>query len=133
MLFRSSRPLAVITGKGLELLPPDVRRTVDNPEYQSLLVSDPARLIPEVKQPLLIVQGELDTQVPPHHAEKLGAMANARKDAPKTEVVVVPGINHLLVPAKTGEVAEYPTLTDRTISPEITKKIADWLKAVPVK
>jgi hypothetical protein len=39
--------------------------------------------------------------------------------APKTEVVVLPGINHLLVPAKDGDLAEYGSLTDRTISPEI--------------
>ena len=32
---------AVITGKGLELLPPEVRRTVDNAEFQSLLDERP--------------------------------------------------------------------------------------------
>ena len=48
---------AVITGKGLEQLPPDVRRTVDNAEFQSLLTSDPAKLVASVRQPLLIVQG----------------------------------------------------------------------------
>src|SRR6185369_12071451 len=36
---------AAITGKGLELLPPNVRRSVDNGEYQGILMSDPARLV----------------------------------------------------------------------------------------
>ena len=58
---------AVITGKGLELLPPAVRRTVDNPEFQGILMSDPAKLVPSVRQPLLIVQGGLDTQVEPQN------------------------------------------------------------------
>ena len=71
--------------------------------------------------------------MPPHHAEKLGALANARKKALKTEVVVVPGINHLLVPAKTGDVSEYTALPNRTISPEVATKIAAWLKSLPVK
>ena len=71
--------------------------------------------------------------MPPHHAEKLGAMANARKNAPKTDVVVLPGINHLLVPAKTGDVSEYGSLTDRTVSPDVAAKVAAWLKALPVK
>ena len=47
--------------------------------------------------------------------------------------VVLSGINHLLVPAKTGDVSEYGTLPDRTISPEVATKIAAWLKALPTK
>jgi hypothetical protein len=47
--------------------------------------------------------------------------------------VVLPGINHLLVPAKTGEVSEYGTLADRTVEPEVAAKIAAWLKSLPVK
>src|SRR4030095_10938385 len=62
---------AVISGKGLELLPPDVRRSVDNAEFQSLLVSDPTKLVAAVRQPLLIVQGELDTQGEPVNADRL--------------------------------------------------------------
>jgi pimeloyl-ACP methyl ester carboxylesterase len=120
---------AVLSGKGLDDIPAELRRQVESPWFASFLSFDPAPLVAKLDQPILVIQGALDTQVPPHHAEKLGAMANARKNAPKTEVVIVPGINHLLVPARTGEVSEYPTLTDRTISPEITTKIADWLKA----
>jgi len=50
-----------------------------------------------------------------------------------TDVVVLPGINHLLVPAKTGDVSEYGALPDRTISPDVATKIAAWLKALPAK
>src|SRR5262249_17420160 len=34
---------AVLTGKGLDQLPPDVRRSVDNAEFQSMLASDPVK------------------------------------------------------------------------------------------
>jgi fermentation-respiration switch protein FrsA (DUF1100 family) len=124
---------AVLTGKGWEDVPADVRKQAEVPWFASFLAFDPAPLISKLDQPILVIQGALDVQVPPHHAEKLGALANARKKAPKTDVIVVPGINHLLVPAKTGDLAEYGSLTDRTISPEIAAKIATWLKAIPAK
>ena len=119
---------AVISGKGLELLPPDVRRSVDNAEFQSLLVSDPAKLVASVRQPLLIVQGELDAQVEPMNADRLETLARARKNAPPPEVVKVAGVNHLLVPATTGEVDEYGMLKDKQVSRQVTDAIVTWLK-----
>jgi pimeloyl-ACP methyl ester carboxylesterase len=119
---------AVITGKGLDLLPPDVRRAVDNAEFQSLLTTDPAKIVPGVRQPILIVQGERDTQVEPQNADRLEALARARKHAAAVDVVKVPGINHLLVPATTGDVDEYNTLTDKHVSPAVSQAIATWLQ-----
>jgi pimeloyl-ACP methyl ester carboxylesterase len=119
---------AVITGKGLEQLPPDVRRSVDNVYFQSLLTADPSKLVPPVRQPLLIVQGELDTQVEPANADRLETLAKTRKNAPQTEVVKVPGVNHLLVPATTGEVDEYAALKDKQVSRQVTDAIVTWLK-----
>jgi pimeloyl-ACP methyl ester carboxylesterase len=118
---------AVITGKGLELLPPTVRRSVDNGEYQSLLVTDPAKVMSNVRQPLLIVQGGLDTQVEPGNADVLDALARKRKNAPAVEVVKVPGVNHLLVPATSGEVSEYGDIKDKTVSSAVTEAIVTWL------
>ena len=83
----------------------------------------------ETRQPVLIVQGELDTQVQPYHADKLAEFARARKGTKAAvEVVKVPGVNHLLVPAKTGEVEEYGSLGTASVSPEVTNAIAAWLK-----
>jgi fermentation-respiration switch protein FrsA (DUF1100 family) len=83
-----------------------------------------------VKQRLLILHGERDSEVPPHHANRLGDLARARKkDAGPAEVVHVPGVNHLLVPAQTGDTQEYALLADRTVSPEIAAAIVRWLKA----
>ena len=118
---------AVITGKGLDLLPPPVRRTVDNPEFQGILISDPAKLVPPVRQPLLIVQGGLDTQVEPQNADLLERLARTRKNAPGVELVKVPGINHLLVPATTGEVGEYGDLKDKHVSEAVTGALVSWL------
>jgi dipeptidyl aminopeptidase/acylaminoacyl peptidase len=84
--------------------------------------------MPKIKQPILVVQGDLDVQVPPHHADKLGELARQRKKAGAVEVVHLPGVNHLFVKAKTGEVHEYPDLPDKRIVPDLATTIADWLK-----
>lgn len=119
---------AVVTGKGWEELPAELRKQAETPWFRSLLVFDPADQMTRFKQPILIVQGDLDVQVPPHHADRLADLARARKKAGGVEVVHLPGVNHLLVPAKTGEVQEYSQLEDKRISAEVPQIIADWLK-----
>ena len=56
---------AVIAQTGWEGVPPEVRRQADTAWFRSLLQFDPAKVMPDVKQPILIVQGDLDTQVAP--------------------------------------------------------------------
>jgi pimeloyl-ACP methyl ester carboxylesterase len=119
---------AVLTGTGWEGIPPELRKQADVPWFRSLLAYDPARVLQKVKQPLLIIQGDLDTQVPKDQADKLADIARGRKKSKPPEVVHIPGVNHLLVPAKTGEVSEYPSLTDKTISPKVAASITDWIK-----
>ncbi len=119
---------AVLTGTGWDQLPPGLRKQVDNPEFQSILQNDPAKIMPDVRQPVLILQGELDTQVEPSNADRLETLARKRKNSPPVEVVKVPGVNHLLVPATTGEVDEYGKLTDKHVSPLVTDALAAWLK-----
>jgi pimeloyl-ACP methyl ester carboxylesterase len=119
---------AVVTGNGWEELPAELRKQAETPWFRSLLVFDPADQMTRFKQPILIVQGDLDVQVPPHHADRLADLARARKKAGGVEVVHLPGVNHLLVPAKTGEVQEYSQLEDKRISAEVPQIIADWLK-----
>jgi hypothetical protein len=122
---------AVVTGVGWESIPAELRRQADTPLFQSMLIFDPAKAVPRVRQPILILQGDLDTQVPPAEADKLAELARARK-APagqEVELVHVPGLNHLLVPAQTGEVDEYATLTDKTVSKELLSRLTSWLSA----
>ena len=119
---------AVIAGTGWEGIPPELQRQADTPWFRSLLMFDPAEIMRRIKQPILIVQGDLDSQVPAHHAEKLAALAKARKDSPVVEVVLVPGVNHLFVPAKTGEVQEYQQLTGQQVSPAVATAIVEWLR-----
>jgi fermentation-respiration switch protein FrsA (DUF1100 family) len=122
---------AAVAEKGWDALPAEVRGLVDTPWYRSLLLFDPARTMKDVKQPILILQGALDTQVPPHHAEKLAALARGRKKAAPVELEILPALNHLFVPARSGEVSEYGSLEAKEISADVARIIADWLAALP--
>lgn len=118
---------AVLTGRGWEGIPPDMRKQADTPWFQSLLAFDPAKVIDDVRQPLLFVHGELDAEVPVSHVDRLAELARSEGRSRSIAVVTVRGVNHLLVPAVTGDVTEYLTLPDRSVSPEVTKAVTDWL------
>jgi pimeloyl-ACP methyl ester carboxylesterase len=123
---------AVLTGQGWEGVDEKVRKQADTPWFRSFLLWDPAPVMKRVDQPLLVMHGELDKQVPIQNAELLNGLASQRKKGTAT-LVLVPGINHLLVPAKTGEVAEYGTLVDARVSPEVSRHIVEWLQQLPAR
>jgi len=118
---------AVLTGKGWDTVPPQVRKEADTPWFQSLLTFDPAKVLDDVRQPMLFVHGALDRQVPVEHVERLSGIAQKESKSKSVEVVVVRGVNHLLVPAITGETSEYGTLPDRSVSKDVSKAVTDWL------
>ena len=53
---------AVVTEKGWEGIPPELRAQADSTWFRSLLLFDPAKVVPRVKQPILIIQGDLDSR-----------------------------------------------------------------------
>jgi pimeloyl-ACP methyl ester carboxylesterase len=118
---------AVLTGKGWEDVRDDVRKGADTPWFQSLLAFDPAKVLEDVRQPLLLVHGQLDREIPVAHSERLSALADKNSDSKSIEAVVVVGVNHLLVPAVTGEKSEYGTLPDRHVSKNVTMAVTNWL------
>ena len=119
---------AVLSGVGWEGVPPEYRKAADTQWFRSFLQYDPAAVMKKVRQPVLIIQGALDKQVLPHHADRLAELARARDRDAAVEVVHLPGVNHLLVPATTGEVSEYGTLAGQKVVPEVAAKIAEFLR-----
>jgi pimeloyl-ACP methyl ester carboxylesterase len=101
---------AVISGTGWQGVPDLMRRQADTPWFKSVLIYDPAQILPKVKQPILIVHGDLDPSVPATEADRLAELARARKKAPPTEVVHIPDADHKLA------------------SPKVATGIADWIK-----
>ena len=117
---------AVMTGKGWESIPANERRDADTPWFHSYLTFDPAKTVSDLKQPILIVHGALDKEIPPTHADRLTDLAR-KSDSKSVEVVVVRGVNHLLIPAFTGDLGEYPSLTDRNVSKDVSGAVGAWL------
>jgi pimeloyl-ACP methyl ester carboxylesterase len=117
---------AVVSGKGWELIPQEERKAADTPWFQSLLTFDPGKVLKDVKQPVFFMHGALDKQVPPSNADRLAEMAT-KGDSASVDVVVVRGVNHLLIPAFTGEVTEYSSLTDRNVSKDVSGALTAWL------
>ena len=119
---------AVLSGTGWEGLSPALRRQADVPWFQSFLAFDPVKTLQGVEQPILVVHGLLDTQVLPDNADRLEALTRARKKGGAADVVKVPGVNHLLLQATTGEVDEYADLTGTPVSDAVTAGIVSWLQ-----
>jgi pimeloyl-ACP methyl ester carboxylesterase len=115
---------AVMFGTSWEGVALAVRRQAETPWFASLLRYDPARVMPKVEQPVLIVHGTLDGQVPAQHAERLAEMARARKKGRRTDSVVRPGLDHLFLPAAKGEAQEPGT---RVIDPAFPAAVTAWL------
>ena len=112
----------------LDDLDPAARKVADTPWFYSFLTFNAEKAMEDTRQPVVIVQGELDTQVQPYHADKLAEFARARKTKTEVAVVKVPGVNHLLVPAKTGDVTEYASLGgDAKVSDRVTGAIATFM------
>ena len=97
-----------------------------SPWVRYFLGYDPLPTIRKVRQPILILQGELDQQVTADQADML---AKAAREAGNRDVTarVFPGLNHLFLPAKTGAVTEYSSLSTNSIPDEVMKQLTDWL------
>jgi pimeloyl-ACP methyl ester carboxylesterase len=123
---------ATIKGDGWTGVPDEVRRQADTPYFKSWLLFDPASVIKRLDQPMLIVQGERDKEFPVANADRLETLSKARTKLPAaaTSKVVVPGINHRLVPATTGEISEYDSLKNQTVAPQVTDTVINWVRGV---
>lgn len=116
---------ATVTGKGWEKVPSEVRRQADTPWFRSWLLFDPAVTLKEVEQPVLIVQGALDTQAVVADADRLDALARdrERRSAAQTKKVIVDGVDHAFAaPAAAGSPA--------VMSADVGRTIAEWIRSV---
>jgi fermentation-respiration switch protein FrsA (DUF1100 family) len=122
-----------VLGKGTwEDIPEPLKRQADTAWFHSFLAFTPANVMSKVKQPLLILQGDIDRQVPTHHADRLAELARARKKVPAeaVQVVKLDGVNHLLVRGKTGDLEEYASLARKGLDPRVAVATTEWLARV---
>ena len=124
------RILDAVVGDGSwEGVPADLRRQAETPWFRSFLNFEPSEIVRRVRQPLLLLHGEFDQQVPPYHADRLEEMARGRRHRQASvEVMKLAGINHLLVPATTDSLDEYAGLTDAQVAPQVVEVLTDWIR-----
>ena len=93
---------------------------------KTFLTYDPLPTIRKVKQPILILQGGLDRQVTPDQADIL---AKAALEAGNKDVTVrmFPTLNHLFLPATTGDADEYDSLETHVLGNDFLSALSDWL------
>jgi hypothetical protein len=88
---------------------------------------DPLPVARRLRQPVLILQGELDRQVTVGQADTLAAAIRAAGNRDVT-VRTYPRLNHLFLPTDgDGSPADYPALPQRTLPPDLLDTIAHWL------
>ena len=101
-------------------------KQLTSPEIISILQFDPATLYPNIKCPVLALNGEKDLQIIAH--ENVDAIMKGLQQAgnKKIQSKIYPELNHLFQTAETGLPMEYQQI-EETISPQVLKDIASWL------
>jgi pimeloyl-ACP methyl ester carboxylesterase len=98
------------------------------PWMRYFLRFDPRPVLAALEVPVLALFGEVDLQVPAV-SNAAAVDASLTGDHPATEVVIVPGVNHLFQHSETGKVTEYAHLTE-TMAPEVLERISAWILLV---
>ena len=96
-------------------------RQMSSAWYRYFTAYDPAADIRALTVPMLAIYAERDRNVP---AEQNAPHLRTLK--PDAEVVVLPGLNHLMQHAETGLPNEYATITE-TLAPEAIATVTDWI------
>ncbi|MEZ6243975.1 MAG: alpha/beta fold hydrolase [Phycisphaerales bacterium] len=98
----------------------------DNKWGRELVTLDARDYLSKMTQPVLALNGSLDTQVLPEL--NLGAVREALAKAGNTDVTAIelPGLNHLFQHASNGSMGEYAEIKE-TFDPEALKMIGDWV------
>ena len=94
--------------------------------FKSLFQHDPAPLLRRIEVPLLALYGSLDLQVPP--TPNLAALER-HFIGPRRRLLtaeLLPGINHMLQPARTGSMDEYRRI-EQTIAERVFAVLDAWL------
>jgi len=117
---------SVISASGLNVRPEIVQslkmtQRARTPWFDAFLSLNPRDYIRKVKCPVLAVNGDKDTQVSPDNLEVI------RQLAPKARTMLMPGLNHMLQHAVTGEITEYNEIRE-TISPDVLDAILRFIE-----
>jgi pimeloyl-ACP methyl ester carboxylesterase len=94
------------------------------PWFRYFLGYDPARVLAQIRVPVLAIGGSLDLQVP--SGENLSAIASALAGNADVTVEELPGLNHFFQPALRGAASEYEEIAE-SFSPVAMERITRWI------
>lgn len=97
-----------------------------DPWLQRWFALDPRTVAAGVRQPVLLVHGDTDRQVPPMHADELAAVLR-RAGAHPVEVQHLGDTDHLLLPDHDGDPQGYVRLADRRLRAEVITATTHFL------
>ena len=117
--------------KALGEIDPALKPTVDaqiaqtaTPWFHWFLSYDPGPALRGLKQPVLVLNGSLDVQVPAD--QNIPVMTKLLDGNHDHKILTLQGLNHLFQHAKTGSPQEYSSI-EETISPEVLSVMAEWI------
>ncbi len=78
--------------------------------------------------PILVINGSEDIQVPPIKSQEgfRNGFSNQSKSLNRSEIILIPGLNHLMQTCKSCNIIEYGDL-EETFSPIVLKAMVDWI------
>lgn len=97
-----------------------------SPWFHAFLRHEPGPALQSLRQPILVLNGERDLQVPA--AMNLGAIRTALKANARAVVKELPALNHLFQTARTGAGSEYAEI-EESIAPLALDTVSDWILA----
>ena len=119
---------AVLGDESWNDIPNAMRMRADTAWFKSVLSFDPADVIRRVRQPLLVVHGELDQEVPPHHADRIEQLAGERRRrSSTTEIAKLEGLNHVLVQTTADDRQNYGMVTNQQVSHTVSETLVEWI------
>lgn len=99
-------------------------KVMASPWYVAFVKLDPAKYLPQVKCPVLAMNGSWDYQV--DATQNLGA---ARKALPHATVKEYEGLNHLFQPSSSRQASMSYGAIEITISEQVLKDIVEWINS----
>ena len=101
---------------------------IASPWFRHFLKVNPSEYLQKLSIPVLVINGEKDTQV--EYKSNLAAIEAALKKGnnKQFEIKSYPNLNHLFQESITGEIDEYAKV-EQTISPEVLSDISNWIEA----
>lgn len=124
-----TRIIEAVLGEGKwDNIPENLRLRADTRWFRSFLEFDLNEIVRRTRQPILIIHGDADQQIPIHHSDRLASLAETRRRQESTvEMIKLTDINHQLLIVTSNPVNEYSQLFDRHVSSEMISSLTDWL------